>query len=73
MRYRKWTDEQIIRWANLYSLGEDTFLSMENNISVSHSTIYWCFEHKLKNIDSDLYDRCRKQMNANKYTRRKSV
>ena len=57
MSYKKrWSDEDIIRWAEMFIARKMTLMEMEIMIGVSHSTLWWCFTHRLPRIDVDLYD-----------------
>lgn len=52
-----WTDEEVEDWAKCYSETGDALMVMENNLQVSHSTLWWCFRHRLENINHELYNK----------------
>lgn len=53
---RKFTDKEVITWAKIYCCGVMTLMDMENCLDVSHSTIWWSFQHRLPLLDVRLYD-----------------
>ena len=50
-----WKDKQIVSWAKKYRKGKITLMDMESQLNVSHSTIWWCFQHRLPQLDTSLY------------------
>ena len=58
MKHKKrWSDENVIAWADLFTAKRTTLMEMEIMIGVSHSTIWWCFTHRLPHIDMDRFDK----------------
>lgn len=62
----KWHDEEIWRWGVLYVENRVTLNKLEEILSVSHSTLWWCFEHRLADIDKGLYNAVQKKLRANR-------
>lgn len=60
-----WTNRQVISWAKKYCKGGVTLMDMEANLQVSHSTIWWNFEHRLPILDPNLYSDVRERMDYN--------
>ena len=53
----KYSEKDIKRWAKKYvATKKATLFSLEDEIGVSHSTIWWNFQHKLEDIDIDLFE-----------------
>lgn len=52
---RRWKDEDILRWANHYIVIGTPLMRMEVELGVSHSTLWWCFIHRLPDIDTTVY------------------
>lgn len=58
-KIKRWSNEEIVSWAELYTRNRTTTLmDLEGSIGVSHSTIWWCFTHRLESINEDLYWDC---------------
>ena len=56
-RYNRWSDCEVLKWANMYvSKTKCTLMYIESMIGVSHSTLWWCFTHRLPNIDYNIYE-----------------
>lgn len=50
VRHFKWTDKEIREWAYEYiDNGGTTLIKLEKKLGVSHSTLWWCFKHRLHN------------------------
>ena len=62
----KHSDKDIKAWARQYSKGGTNLETMENQLNVSHSTIWWCFQHRLYNIDDRLYFKVLERLDYNK-------
>ena len=68
-----YTEEEVKNWANIYLSNEQPFLkTMEIEIGIPHSTIWWNFVHRLPNIDISLYLEVLKQFRKNKGRRREN-
>lgn len=52
----KWTDSQIVAWADSYVYEDFTLFGLEEFLGIQHSTIWWCFMNRLEDINPDLYD-----------------
>lgn len=64
----KWTDKDVERWAKKYtSTKKMTLFSLEERIAVCHSTLWWCFTHRLEDINPDLYDVVIEKLSINKH------
>lgn len=48
--HTKWSDAEIREWAYAY-VGDKSasLIDLEDRLGVSHSTIWWCFQHRLRN------------------------
>ena len=62
----KHKDREVIKWAELYIARPITFMELEERYDVSHSTIWWNFQHRLPAIDVSLYDRVLEVCDRNK-------
>lgn len=62
-----WTDKEVKGWARKYMVKRATLNSLEASIGVAHSTLWWCFTHRLEDIDLDLYDRVMIKLEANRH------
>lgn len=60
------TDEEIIKWAQMYLYGNKGLIKLEEDTGVSHSTMWWCFTHRLENINHVMYASvfCKLQTNS---------
>ena len=68
MGYRTlWTNTEIKSWARAYLKKNVTLITLESAIDVCHSTLWWCFTHRLEDIDFDLYERVLNKLNVNKH------
>lgn len=65
-RSYKWSDEEIWRWGALYVEGKIALMKLEESLCVSHSTLWWCFEHRLADTDKDLYNAVQNKLRANR-------
>ena len=52
----KFSDKHVVRWAKIYRTNQITLMEMERAFNVSHSTIWWCFQNRLPQLDVRLYD-----------------
>ena len=73
MKHR-WSDDNVVQWAQYYldwnARGMGCSLKlMERLLGVSHSTIWWCFIHRLPGISSSLNDRVQVQISTRKGAR----
>ena len=51
-RAYKHTDVAVLNWAVKYLVPKSTLITLENELSISHSTLWWCFVHRLPNIST---------------------
>lgn len=51
----KWSDDEVLYWARQYLQPRTTLFILENDIAISHSTLWWCFIHRLPGIDYKLF------------------
>lgn len=51
----RWSDKEVVLWAKKYKHPKSRLLILEEQIGVSHSTLWWCFTHRLQRIDYDLF------------------
>ena len=50
--HRKWEDYEVVGWARAYLKdSKATLFTLESELNVSHSTLWWCFVHRLPYID----------------------
>ena len=63
---RRWKDEEIMRWANHYTVLGTPLMKMETQLGVPHSTLWWCFTHRLQHIDNSMYNEVLEQIIFNK-------
>lgn len=62
-----WDDRDVIKWAKAYTKEKsETLESLELSLEVSHSTLWWCFQHRLGNIDEKLYLKAMKKLDFNR-------
>lgn len=66
MKRNRWKDEEIMRWANHYIVLGTPIMKLEHKINVPHSTIWWCFTHRLQHIDNSMYNDVIDRINQNK-------
>ena len=52
----KWSDKEVVSWAKKYNRPKASLMILEEEIGVSHATLWWCFTHRLEGIDSELFD-----------------
>lgn len=54
----KWSDQDVLYWAVRYIIVPDcTLIDLEAKLGVCHSTMWWCFMHRLEALDPELYTR----------------
>lgn len=53
--HKKHSDEDVKFWAEVYTELGITLDEIEQELGISHSTTWWCFMHRLSDIDHDLY------------------
>ena len=61
----KWSNKQIVSWAKQYRRGKVTLMDMEDALGVSHSSIWWCFQNRLPELDVALYLEVMEQLDYN--------
>lgn len=55
-RSYRWHDKDVKKWARAYTRKRsETLATLESSLGVSHSTLWWCFVHRLEGIDEGLY------------------
>lgn len=59
----KFSDKQVVMWAQLFANSNYTLSDMEECLGVSHSTIWWCFQNRLLYLDITLYWMCLEKLN----------
>lgn len=52
---RKWSDKEVLEWAEIYVSTCKTLNVLEQDLNVSHSTLWWNFMHRLPRLNSALY------------------
>lgn len=52
---RRWHDKDVLEWAEIYVGTCKTLETLEAELKVSHSTLWWNFMHRLPHLDSTLY------------------
>lgn len=68
-RYIRRTDREIALWARKYLQGKENLFSLEKKLSVPHSTLWWCFHHRLHKVDTNLYLRVLEKLDYNKHNK----
>lgn len=69
---KKWLDEDVVEWANIYISSPDMTLErMEKEIGVSHSTTWWCFTRRLRDINISLYNKVMLKIRQNVHARKR--
>ena len=54
--YTRWSDRDVATWARVYTRRKkETLLTLEDSLGISHSTLWWCFQNRLGEIDNRLY------------------
>ena len=61
-----WKDKEVSAWAKAYIDEECTLAELEKSIGIPHSTMWWCFQHRLAYIDDELYVKVLSQLKYNK-------
>ncbi len=65
--YRRWSDRDVATWARAYTRKKSTTLmTMEDSLGISHSTFWWCFQHRLAHINVGLYLITMEKLDTNK-------
>lgn len=62
-----WTDKEVKGWARKYLKKRETLMTLEQSIDVPHSTLWWCFVHRLEGVDPELYDSVTVKLEANRH------
>ena len=68
-RSKRHSDHTIYVWAKYYVDKNTTLREVGAEFGVSFHTVYWCFIHRLINIDPELYVKCIMQLSDNKELR----
>lgn len=68
-RYIRWTDKEVIGWAEEYVNTQITLEGLEAKIDVSHSTLWWNFVHRLPLLDADLHELVMLTFDSNKHSK----
>lgn len=72
MRKCKYTEKQVIKWANYYMLGY-TLSEIEKMCGVPDATIWWSFKHRLPTIAPQISAYVSKKLPLNKYIRNRRI
>ena len=64
---RRWTNAEVVSWAQEYLSSKDSFKTLEKRLCVPHSTICWCFQNRLYRIDNRLYLLTLERIDYNKH------
>lgn len=65
------SDAEILRWANYYVVVGTPLMKLENSLGVPHSTLWWCFIHRLPDISESMYNEVIQRIAVNKKRRTK--
>ena len=65
--HTKHSDEDVKFWAEVYTQLDVTLDEIEEAYAVSHSTTYWCFVHRLPEIDYALYEATMAMIEAHRH------
>lgn len=68
-KHTRWTDEEVLVWAQMYLETGDTFDILEAEIGVPHSTLWWNFMHRLPRIAPDVYDKVLSLIDKHKHNK----
>ena len=60
------SDEDVKFWAEVYTELNMTLQEIEEELHISHSTLWWCFIHRLPGIDYRLYEAVLDEISKNK-------
>lgn len=52
---RRWSDKEVLEWAGMYVGTCKTLNVLEQELNVSHSTLWWNFMHRLPKLNAMLY------------------
>ena len=52
---QRWTDKEVITWAEIYVNTCKTLDVLEQELKVPHSTLWWNFMHRLPRLNGALY------------------
>lgn len=63
---RRWKDSDVLAWATYYLSHNVVLIDMERIFGVSHSTIWWNFQHRLPKLDVTMYDLVLERLDQNK-------
>lgn len=65
--YNKWSDRDVATWAKAYTRRKkETLITLEDSLGISHSTLWWCFQNRLGDIDTRLYLIVMEKLDVNK-------
>ena len=64
------SDEDVKFWAEVYTELNMTLSEIEEELKISHSTLWWCFIHRLPGIDYKLYEAVLEEISKNKTCKR---
>lgn len=68
--YRRHPDEDVKFWAEVYTQLDVSLTEIEEAYAVSHSTVWWCFVHRLPYIDYELYQVTMKMIKDHRHRHR---
>lgn len=66
IRHVRRSNAEIMRWANYYIVVGTPIMRLEKELEVPHSTLWWCFTHRLQGIDESMYDEVVQRIGINK-------
>jgi len=61
----KYSGRDVKKWAHRYLKKNTKLMTLEDEFSVSHSTIWWNFQHRLPELDVALYDSVLEKLDFN--------
>lgn len=65
----KHSPEQIMEWAEFYIEKGTNLRETGANFGVPWNSVYWCFKHRLQQIDRYYYERVMEQLDKNRENR----
>lgn len=71
IHHQKHSDEDVKFWAEVYTELGITLEEIEQELGISHSTTWWCFMHRLADIDYNLYKDVMLTMTQHKASKKK--
>jgi len=65
--HQRHSDEDVKFWAEVYTQLDVSLDEIEAAYAVSHSTTWWCFVHRLPDIDYELYKETMAMIEAHRH------